>query len=147
MNKFLHKKRASGFTLIELMITVTIIGIVAAIAYPSYNQHILKTHRFEGKDLLAQAVMNQERFFASNNTYTTVIGAGGLGYTGAPPTSEHGYYSIAIDAPTAGAAGCPIASCYSMTITAIGTQATDAHCATLTQTSTGRKSATNADCW
>ncbi len=144
MNKFLHKKRASGFTLIELMITVTIIGIVAAIAYPSYNQHIQKTHRFEGKDLLAQAVMNQERFFSNNNSYTAIIGAGGLGYAGAPPESEHGYYSIAIDAATV---ACPIATCYSMTITAIGVQAADGQCATLTQTSTGRKSATNADCW
>ena len=141
MNKKLHKKGTSGFTLIELMITVTIIGIVAAIAYPSYNQHILRTHRSEGKAMLAKAVADQERFYTNNNTYaanTTI-----LGYAANPAISENGYYSLTVTNP----AGCPIATCYSMTITAAGAQATDAQCATLTQTSTGRKSATNTDCW
>ncbi len=138
----LLKKRNDGFTLIELMITVTIIGIVAAIAYPAYNQHVLRTHRVEGKAMLEQAVVNQERFFSSNNTYAANTTA--LGYAANPAISEHNYYSLVVDAPTA---ACPIATCYSMTITAIGSQATDAQCATMTQTSTGRKTATSPDCW
>ncbi len=142
MNENMYQKRASGFTLIELMITVTIIGIVAAIAYPSYNTHVLRTHRSEGKAMLAQAVADQERFFTSNTTYAANPTL--MGYPANPAISEHNYYSLAVDAPTV---ACPIATCYSMTITTSGTQATDAQCATLTQTSTGRKTATNADCW
>ena len=62
-NDKVRRKKTAGFTLIELMIVVAIIGIVAAIAYPSYSQYILRSHRSEGMTFLAQAVANQERFF------------------------------------------------------------------------------------
>ena len=96
--------------------------------------------------MLAKAVMDQERHFSSNNTYAadlTDIGYANAGSAGDPVISEHGYYNLTVTNP----AGCAIATCYSMTITAAGTQAADGHCATMTQTSTGRKSATNTDCW
>ncbi len=141
MNKHSHLKKTSGFTLIELMITVAIIGIVAAIAYPSYNQHVLKTHRFEGKDLLARANQLQEQFFSSTNTYTTNVTD--LGFAN-PANSESNYYVLTVDAATV---TCPITSCYSITVTAQNSQAADTHCATMTQSSTSRKTATNQDCW
>lgn len=136
------KNNEGGFTLVELLIVVTIIGIVAMIAYPAYTQHILKTHRAEGKAIIAQAAVSQERFFADNNSYTADLTA--LGFAADPANSENGYYSLDVDAPTA---NCPIATCYSLTATAIGTQAADAQCATMTQTSTGRKTATDQECW
>lgn len=141
MNKHLHLRKTSGFTLIELMITVSIIGIVAAIAYPSYNQHVLKTHRVEGKELLVRAIQYQERYFASNNTYTSDVTD--LGFAN-PANSESNYYVLTVNAATA---ACPIASCYSITVTAQNSQASDTHCTTMTQSSTGRKTATNQDCW
>lgn len=142
MNESLYRKKLTGFTLIELMITVTIIGIVAAIAYPSYNQHIQRTHRLEGKAMLAQAIADQERYFSFNNTYAPNTTT--LGYPANPAISEHNYYSLAVDVATG---SCPIDTCCSMTITAINAQALDAQCISMTQASTGRKSATNADCW
>lgn len=136
-------RNARGFTLVELMIVVAIIGIVAMIAYPSYNQYILKTHRVEGKELLARAASMQERYFADNNAYTTDLRD--LGFPSAiDVSSEHGYYTMSVDDATG---NCPITSCYSMTITTAGSQVTDVRCATMTSTSTGRKTATNDDCW
>ncbi len=151
MNRILYKKKLSGFTLIELMITVTIIGIVAAIAYPSYNQHILRTHRIEGKEMLTKAKMDQERYFSSNNTYVTDLTI--MGYATNPAISEHGYYSLAVDAEVD--PGCMRTTCYSMTITTVAGQPQDkdTECRKMTLTSTGRKSAKDssnadsADCW
>lgn len=58
-----------GFTLIELMITVAIVAILAAIAYPSYKQFILKGRRAEGRAALMAVLQQQERYFTQYNTY------------------------------------------------------------------------------
>lgn len=62
-------KRQRGFTLMEVMITVAIIGILAAIAFPSYQDSMRKSRRTDGKNALTQAVANMERFYAQNNGY------------------------------------------------------------------------------
>jgi type IV pilus assembly protein PilE len=64
-------KRQGGFTLIELMITVAVIGILAAIAFPSYQDSVRKSRRTDGKNALTQAVANMERYYTENNTYAT----------------------------------------------------------------------------
>ena len=60
-----------GVTLLELMIVVVIVGILATIAYPSYQQFIARAKRNEAKAALLQIAQNQERFYLQNNTYTT----------------------------------------------------------------------------
>lgn len=63
------KRPSAGFTLIELMITVAIIGILAAVAYPSYVDQTRKAKRAECRSGLMQSMQQQERYFTQFNTY------------------------------------------------------------------------------
>lgn len=140
MNPFRIKSR--GFTLIELMITVAIVGILAAIAFPSYQNQILKSHRTDGKTKLLEVAQRQERYYTDNNTYATNLTL--LGYSSSPANSDNGYYSISAAAGSSG-----IASSYVLTATRLGSQTSDMTCGNLTLSSTGVKGATgtSTDCW
>ena len=59
----------SGFTLIELIITVAIVSILAAVAYPSYREYIDRSRRSEAQSLLMEAAQWMERFYAENYRY------------------------------------------------------------------------------
>ena len=136
-------KKNKGFTLIELMIVVAVIGIIAAIAYPSYRDSVKKTQRSDAKSALTRAAAMQERFYTLNNTYTgdiTKIGGS---------TSPEGLYTIAVDITAC------TNHCYKSTATPVagGGQADDTLCSTMSIDHTGRKSATDgandttAKCW
>ena len=66
MNKLKFQK---GFTLIELMIAVAIIGILASVAYPSYREYVNKSRRVEAKKTLIAAQQWMERFYTENFRY------------------------------------------------------------------------------
>lgn len=70
----MHPRRRgnSGFTLIEVMIVVVIIGILAAIAYPSYIDSVRKGKRAEARAAVMNLLQQQERYFTQNNTYLEV---------------------------------------------------------------------------
>lgn len=60
---------ARGFTLIELMVVVAIVGILAAIAYPAYTNSVIKGKRAEGRTALLSLMQQEERYFTQNNSY------------------------------------------------------------------------------
>ena len=141
--------KQSGFTLIEMMIVVAIVGILAAISYPSYRDYVERAGRADGKAKLLEIMQAQERFYSQNQTYTANLGAGGLGYgvaANAAVASDEGRYNI-----TAAACGGAIASCVALTADAVGQQASDTKCGDLTLDSRGTKgeggTLTVQDCW
>jgi type IV pilus assembly protein PilE len=125
-----------GVTLIELMITVAIIGILAAIVYPSYRQHMITTNRTEGTRALLEAATRQERFFNNNDNYSLDLALANIA-----DETEHGHYDISI---AAGACG-DINDCFVLTVTAQGGQTDDTGCTVLTLDSTGARAP--AECW
>lgn len=87
-------RRAQGFTLVELMIVVVVIGILASIAYPSYSEYVQRSHIAEATSNLADMRIRQERYFQDHKTY---VSAGACG--AAPPANDSfAYTCVAPDA-------------------------------------------------
>ncbi|MCH7636322.1 MAG: type IV pilin protein [Proteobacteria bacterium] len=90
-------KYMRGVTLLELMIVVVILGILTAIAYPSYRQFIERAKRTEARALLLRIAVDQERFYLQNNTFGTMAQ---LQYD-EPQITDSEAYSVTITANTA----------------------------------------------
>ena len=81
---------ARGFTLVELMITVLVIGIVAALAYPAYTSYAVKARRSAAQNYMLDVASRQERFLLDQRSYATTLGASGLN-AAIPDAVSHGY--------------------------------------------------------
>lgn len=71
----MHRRSASGFTLIELMIVVLVIAILAAIAIPAYQQFVMRAERAEAAAAVQEIILRQERFRANAPNYATTLAA------------------------------------------------------------------------
>ena len=83
--------RSRGFTLIELMITVVVVGILAVIAIPGYQDYIRKGRRADGKAALLRIQLQQEKWRAGHTTYSGDLAAIGVG-----TASADGHYTLSL---------------------------------------------------
>jgi type IV pilus assembly protein PilE len=142
--------RNQGFTLIELMIVVAIVGILAAIAYPSYQQYVFASRRADAHDAIMMLQMAQEklrgncRFYGSGPENAEVCGTLANTRVRGSITSPQGFYTLAANGNSANG--------YTITATPTGVQAGDSDCPTITLTvsaanPTGLKGPAGTDCW
>lgn len=142
-------KTSKGFTLIELMIVVVIIALLAGIAIPSYQKHVIETRRSDAKIALTELAQLQESYFADNNEYTNDLRDLGKVKQGGKFLSPEEYYELKIiDATT---------QTFELEAKAIGIQKdSDDTCQTFTLDAANRKGAsgtgsrqrdTSDECW
>lgn len=144
-------RRERGFTLIELMITVVIAAILAAVAFPQYRDYVIRSNRAVAKSLLTQVADRQEQFYVSNKAYADDLAD--LGYpaasffvdkSGEPAATDTGgdaLYTIALDAQTA--------TTFTISATPKNTQTQDTKCTKFTLNQAGQRAhtGTGTDCW
>lgn len=127
-----------GFSLIELLISVAIIGILAGVAYPSYTDFVTRSNRAEAQRELMRLANLQEQVFVDTRAYAANMI--GLGIATIAYTTETGNYVITVSAQTA--------TTFTLTATAQSTQATnDSACSTITINNAGQQGGASSHCW
>jgi type IV pilus assembly protein PilE len=137
--------KRNGFTLVELMIAVLIVGILAAIAIPSYANYVKRANRSDATRSLSATAQALERCYSQNFTYSNTAPFVCAANAGAVPSSQ-GYYTVTINV-TAG----PPESYLLTAVPVLSPQTEDAACTSFTLDSTGAQGATPAGatqtCW
>jgi len=132
------RKNIRGITLIELMIVVVVVSILAAIAFPNYQEFSSRAKRNEAKAALLQVATNQERFYLNNNSFT--LDMTNLGFANDPFTTETGAYVI--DVTSADATNFSATATYQLGGSEAG------KCLTFTVDGRGAKTSDpDTDCW
>ncbi|NAW33275.1 prepilin-type N-terminal cleavage/methylation domain-containing protein [Halomonas alimentaria] len=136
-NKALYRHK--GFTLIELMIAVAVIGILASIAYPSYQRYVQDARRTEAKSALLDVAGAMERCRSANFTYTNCTSAEEVLNA---RNAELDFYTVAIDTDAI------TRNAFALTATPdSGSAQSSDRCGTLTIDATGNRGADDDNCW
>ena len=144
------RRHNQGFTLMELMIAVVIVGIITAIALPAYQAQLMRARRTDAKTALLDLASREEKYFAINNQYTTLASL--LGYSSSatplnqPVVSSSNstiYYVLTVTLPAANPPS------FQGAATPQGPQLRDTECGTFWLDNTGAKTTqfSGASCW
>jgi type IV pilus assembly protein PilE len=154
-----HLRRDQGFTLLELMITVSIAAILTIMAVTSYQTSVMHSRRTDAKTALNDIAGREQRYFSVTNSFSanpTQLGYSSSATTfGATFSVGSGYYYLTVTGLGGGALAAATATTpayFIATATATGSQAKDAACATLSIDSTGNYTSTGTGtasppCW
>ena len=132
---------ARGITLIELMVTVGIVAILAAVGYPSYMEHVKSTRRGEAKATLLEVAQFMERKFTSDGCYRCGSETVTLPISQVPRDGGSAYYTITLASSPA-----PSATTFTLQAVPTGIMSGDS-CGTYTLDQTGTHSPTSTTCW
>ena len=126
--------KQSGFSLLEVMIVVAIIGIIASIVYPSYQESVAEARRADAQANLLSLSQHLERVFTESADYRGAA----LPYNTSPRDGGDVYYNISVPASTAVS--------YTLQATPVNAMAGD-RCGNLTISNIGQRGAGGNDCW